>query len=112
MLEYHCGRARRCKSRDRDICERRYVDECTQQDAVFEGMYMRLIHEEMQRARSWKMISQTGLGCASTRQLSQPPIRGDWGLPRYSRRPHLPTAISVTDFRKFKNNTPKNDQSM
>jgi hypothetical protein len=36
----------------------------------------------------------------------------DWGLPRYSRRPHLPTAFSVRDFWKFKNTPPKNNQSL
>jgi len=52
-------------------------------------------------------VLQAGLGRASTRQLSQPPARGDWVLPRYSRRPHHPTPISVSDFRKFKNTTHK-----
>jgi len=54
------------------------------------------------------MFLQTGLGRASTRQLSQPPVGGDWVLPRYSRRPHRPTPISMSDFRKFKNTTRKN----
>jgi len=54
-----------------------------------------------------QMFLQTGLGRASTRQLGQPPVGGDWGLPRYSRRPHRPTlrpflGISASDFRKFK----------
>jgi len=47
------------------------------------------------------MFLQTGLGRASTRQLSQPSVRGDWVLPHYSRRPHRPTPMSVSDFRKF-----------
>ena len=51
---------------------------------------------------------QTGPGRVSTRQLSPPPVRGHRVLPRYSRRPHLPTDISMRDFRKFKNTTPKN----
>jgi len=60
-----------------------------------------------------KMFLQTGLGRAITRHLSQPPVEGDWGLPRYSRRPHPPTAIpflgiAVSDFRKFKCTTHKN----
>jgi len=42
-----------------------------------------------------------GLGRASTRQFGQPPVGGDWVLPRYSFRPHCPTPISVSDFRKF-----------
>jgi len=33
---------------------------------------------------------------------------GEWGVPPYSHRPRLPTAISVGDFRKFKNSTQKN----
>ena len=60
-----------------------------------------------------QMFLQTVLGRASTRHLSQPPVGGDWGLPRYSRRPHRPTlnpflGISVSDFRKFKCTTHKN----
>ena len=53
------------------------------------------------------MFLQVGLGRTSTRQLSQPPDGGDWGLPRYSLRPHRPTPISVSDFQKFKNSTHK-----
>ena len=41
-----------------------------------------------------QMFLQTGLGRASTRQLGQPPVGGDWVLPRYSRHPHRPTPIS------------------
>jgi len=48
------------------------------------------------------MFLQTGLGRASTRQLSQALVGGDWVLPRYSHRPHCPTPISERDFRKFK----------
>jgi len=36
----------------------------------------------------------------------------DWGVPRYSRHLRLLIAISVKDFRKFKNTTPKNNRSM
>jgi len=52
-----------------------------------------------------QMFLQTGLGRASTRQLGQPPVGGDWVLPRYSRCPHRPTLISQNyseQFRKFK----------
>ena len=47
------------------------------------------------------MFLQTGLGRASTRQLSQPPISGDWVLPRYSRHPHGPTPISLNLSERF-----------
>ena len=47
------------------------------------------------------MFLQTGLGRASTRHLSQPPVGGDWGLPRYSRRPHRPTHISQDFSERF-----------
>jgi len=52
-----------------------------------------------------QMFLQTGLGRASTRQLSQLSLGGDWVLPRYSCLPHRPTPISVSDFRKFKPHT-------
>jgi len=48
------------------------------------------------------------LGRADTRQLSQPPVGGEWVLPRYIRRPHLLTAILGRDFQYFKNTTPQN----
>jgi len=48
-----------------------------------------------------QMFLQTGLGRASTRQLSQPPGGGDWGLSRYSRRPHRPTPISRNFSERF-----------
>jgi len=35
-------------------------------------------------------------------------FEGKWGVPRHSLSCHLPTAISVRDFRKFKDTTPKN----
>jgi len=57
------------------------------------------------------MFLQTGLGRASTRQLGQPPVGGDWVLPRYSRCPHHPTPISRNfseRFSKFKCTTHKN----
>ena len=48
-----------------------------------------------------QMFLQTGLGRASTRHLSQPPVGEDWGLPRYSRRPHRPTPISQNFIERF-----------
>jgi len=47
------------------------------------------------------MFLQTGLGRASTLQLGQPPVGGDWVLPRYSRRPHCPTPISRNFSERF-----------
>ena len=44
-----------------------------------------------------QMFLQTGLGRASTRHLSQPPVGGDWGLPRYSRRPHRPISRNFSE---------------
>jgi hypothetical protein len=48
-----------------------------------------------------QMFLQTGLGRASTRQLGQSPVGGDWVLTRYSRRPHRPTPISRNFSERF-----------
>jgi len=48
-----------------------------------------------------QMFLQTGLGRASTSQLGQPPVGGDLVLPRYSRRPHRPTPISLNFSARF-----------
>jgi len=56
------------------------------------------------------MFLQEGLGRTSTRYLSQPPVGGNWVMPRYSRRPILTTSISVKDFRKFTFTTSKKDR--
>jgi len=45
-----------------------------------------------------KTFLHEGLGRTSTRQLSQPLAGGNWVVPHYSRRPMLPTSISVRDF--------------
>ena len=55
---------------------------------------MRATDVTWQSPISPQMFLQPGLGRASTRHLSQPPVGGDWGLPRYRRRPHRPTPIS------------------
>jgi len=47
------------------------------------------------------MILPTDLERASTRQLTQPPVRGDWELPRYNRRPHRPTPTSRNFSERF-----------
>ena len=50
-------------------------------------------------------------GCALVRpRPMQDHFGGKWGLPRYSPPRRLPTAISVRDFRKFKNTVHKNGQ--
>ena len=48
-----------------------------------------------------QMFLHTGLRRASTRQLCQPPVRGGWVLPRYSRGPHCPTPISRNFSERF-----------
>ena len=43
-----------------------------------------------------QMFLQTGLGRASTRQVSQPPVGGDWGLPRTTHKFFRECVVSHT----------------